>query len=70
MATIEREAIQETAHSGVIHEAVAAELLARIDRRIERLDNAAHDSEQELQRAIEQLYPADEQRDGQGAAER
>ncbi len=60
MATVEREAIGKAVTSGVISEGAGAEMLSEIDTRVDELGQAAHQSEEELMRAFERLYPGHE----------
>lgn len=58
LAIIEREAIEHATHAGVITEATGSELLRDIDRRLDSLDQAAHESEAALLESLDSLYPA------------
>lgn len=57
LATLEREAIAKVAHNGVISEAAGADLIGDVDRRLDALERAAHQSEEELMQVLKELYP-------------
>ena len=56
LATLEREAIAKVVHSGVISEGVGAELVIEIDRRMDMLERAANESEEDLMKAFAEAY--------------
>ncbi|MEZ4444338.1 MAG: sodium:proton antiporter [Polyangiaceae bacterium] len=57
LGVIEREAIEAALHAGVISEGAAADLQSDLHRRLDSLDRAAHDGEEELLRALDSAYP-------------
>jgi len=57
LATIEKEALNHAVRNGVISENAGAEMLDQLDRRLDGLDRASHDSEKALMGAFAELYP-------------
>jgi len=56
LATIEKEALDHAVRAGVISENAGAEMLDQLDRRLDGLDRASHESEKALLEAFADLY--------------
>jgi CPA1 family monovalent cation:H+ antiporter len=56
LALIERESLNQAVSSGLISSVTCAELLAGLDNRLDELDSAAQESEEELHQTFQRLY--------------
>ena len=55
LAAVEREAVAELVHAGILDDEVGGELTDRIDARLDALDEAAADGEDALVTALDEL---------------